>query len=314
MAEKRFIKGLFKDTGHIDQPEGSWRHARNMIINATDGAVSNEGGNYIAGHLGQNPTVGAQNDKIVGTIEASNNITIFFIVSVGVANPRSEIGIYQDEIYTPIFNPAIIGPSGKATNDLNFRISHPIEGTFKIDSKGDLVVYFTDDLNPPRAFNVSRQQRESTGMHHGSPPWREVLPTKKIRMEHRGSPPLWEVLTNTRMRIKFRMRWGVHHKAPPVREVLPKTETTINYQGSPPLRKVMPKIRMRRKTYRGSRSTRMRLILICTLAQLRQRQHGCRQDYAGAAVPPAQLCCRRAWKRNPRGPLPTQTIGCRQVW
>ena len=164
MAEKRFIKGLFKDTGHIDQPEGSWRHARNMIINATDGAVSNEGGNYIAGHLGQNPTVGAQNDKIVGTIEASNNITIFFIVSVGVANPRSEIGIYQDEIYTPIFNPAIIGPSGKATNDLNFRISHPIEGTFKIDSKGDLVVYFTDDLNPPRAFNVSRQQRESTGI------------------------------------------------------------------------------------------------------------------------------------------------------
>ena len=33
MAEKRFIKGLFKDTAHIDQPDGTWRYAKNMIIN-----------------------------------------------------------------------------------------------------------------------------------------------------------------------------------------------------------------------------------------------------------------------------------------
>lgn len=43
MAEKRFIKGLFKDTAHLDQPEATWRHARNMLLNSTDGAVSNEG-------------------------------------------------------------------------------------------------------------------------------------------------------------------------------------------------------------------------------------------------------------------------------
>ena len=49
MAEKRFIKGLFKDTGHIDQPEGSWRHAKNMVINKTDGAVTNEGGTELSG-------------------------------------------------------------------------------------------------------------------------------------------------------------------------------------------------------------------------------------------------------------------------
>ena len=163
MAEKRFIKGLFKDTGHIDQPEGSWRHARNMVINSTDGAVSNEGGNRAKGHLGSDPLVGAQNDKVIGTIECSNDKTIMFITDV--INPpgtaRSEIGIYEDGIYTILFNPSI---AGKPTNDLNFRESNPIEGTFKIDSKGDLVVYFTDDLNPPRAFNVDRQQRESTGI------------------------------------------------------------------------------------------------------------------------------------------------------
>ena len=31
MAQKRFLKGLFKDTAHIDQPEGTWRYARNAI-------------------------------------------------------------------------------------------------------------------------------------------------------------------------------------------------------------------------------------------------------------------------------------------
>ena len=32
MAEKRFIKGLFKDTSPMDQPAGSWRYARNMVL------------------------------------------------------------------------------------------------------------------------------------------------------------------------------------------------------------------------------------------------------------------------------------------
>ena len=31
--QKRFLKGLFKDTAHIDQPEGTWRYAKNAIIN-----------------------------------------------------------------------------------------------------------------------------------------------------------------------------------------------------------------------------------------------------------------------------------------
>tara|TARA_R110002072_G_scaffold5230_2_gene34488 strand:+ start:120 stop:536 length:417 start_codon:yes stop_codon:yes gene_type:complete len=138
MAEKRFVKGLFKDTGHIDQPEGSWRHARNMVINSTDGAVSNEAGNHMKGHLGQDPVVGAQNDKVVGTIEVSEDRTIFFVTDVVNSIPRSEIGIYEDNIYTVLFNPSIaLNPQ----NDLNFKQSNPIEGTFKVDSKGDLVVY-----------------------------------------------------------------------------------------------------------------------------------------------------------------------------
>ena len=31
----KFIKGLFKDTGLVDQPEGSWRHSKNILMNKT---------------------------------------------------------------------------------------------------------------------------------------------------------------------------------------------------------------------------------------------------------------------------------------
>ena len=164
MAEKRFIKGLFKDTSHLDQLEGSWRHARNMILNDTAGAVSNEGGTELAGHLGTNTAQGSQNDKVIGGIEVDKDRVILFILDVvSATSPTSEIGIWENGTYKILFNPLISSSLGKPSNDLNFKESNPIEGTFKIDSKGDLVVYWTDDLNPPRAFNVDRQIRESGG-------------------------------------------------------------------------------------------------------------------------------------------------------
>tara|TARA_R110002012_G_scaffold295194_2_gene491627 strand:+ start:5645 stop:11176 length:5532 start_codon:yes stop_codon:yes gene_type:complete len=178
MAEKRFIKGLFKDTGYIDQPEGSWRHAVNMVLNKTDGAVSNEGGTELAGHLGTSSYTGSQKDKVIGAVEVNDDKVVLFVTdAVTVYDPpstapRSEIGIWENGEYTLLFNPSLLGSSGQLTNDLNFRQDYPIEGTFKIDPKGDLIVYWTDDLNPPRAFNVDRQQRESTSITHlyGIPP------------------------------------------------------------------------------------------------------------------------------------------------
>jgi len=181
MAEKRFIKGLFKDTAPIDQPEGSWRYARNAIFNETDGAVSNEGGNQLAGYLGDKnenslyQRVGNFNAKAVGKVEVDDDRIILFLVDVVAQddpddpNTHScEIGIWQNEVYSTLYKPDT-NPKEDSNNHLNFNTSNPIEGTFKIDSKEDLVIYFTDDLNPPRAFNVSRQQRwlESQGVGAG---------------------------------------------------------------------------------------------------------------------------------------------------
>ena len=101
--DKRFIKGLFKDTAHIDQPEGSWRYAKNAITNNKKGSISNEGGNEIAGHLGENPVTGAQNDKVIGKIEVNDNRVILFVKDVENIPGRSEIGIWENNVYKIYF-------------------------------------------------------------------------------------------------------------------------------------------------------------------------------------------------------------------
>jgi len=161
MAEKKFVKGLSKDSSHIDQPEGTWRHARNMLLNDTDGAISNEGGTELSGHLGDNFTTGSQSDKVIGKIEVDKDRVILFVLDVLTLpslNPRSEVGMWEKGVYSIIYNPNVASTG----IDLNFKEENPIEGTFKIDSKGDLIIYWTDDLNPPRALNVDRQLRDRT--------------------------------------------------------------------------------------------------------------------------------------------------------
>jgi len=153
MAEKRFIKGLFKDTAHIDQPAGSWRYAKNAIINDKKGSVSNEGGTDYNTNI-TNKLKPLHNYKVIGAIEVDQDRTVLFLKKT-TANFDSQIGLWKDGSYTTLYDPDPITQG----HDLSFSIDHPIEGTFKINAKEDLIVYWTDDLNPPRAFNIDRQQR-----------------------------------------------------------------------------------------------------------------------------------------------------------
>lgn len=143
MTEKRFLKGLFKDTGQLDQPESTWRYALNAVLNTQKGAISNEAGaEYV--------TKIDPDFKAIGAIEISDGRVVLFLKNL--TDKQAMIVLLSNNIITVLFQPPLLF-------DLNFNTSYPIEGTFKIDSKGDLVVYWVDDLNPPRAFNVSRQER-----------------------------------------------------------------------------------------------------------------------------------------------------------
>ena len=176
--EKRFVKGLFKDTAHIDQPEGSWRYARNIIMSEKDGSISNEGGNtpvqniqapgkvdYLGGFV-----TSTENYKCIGSIPINDDKIIFFFrdrradtdttlytSEIGLFDPSKDIGLKYTILYRPQPVLPIIENKFKGSNNLNFSIDHPIEGTFKIDSRENVIIYWTDDFNSPRTFNVTRQ-------------------------------------------------------------------------------------------------------------------------------------------------------------
>ena len=144
--QKRFLKGLFKDTAHIDQPEGTWRYARNAIANDKKGSISNEGGNEIQGSLPDSESI------VVGIIEITNDKAIIFYLD---KFSHSRIGKWESGVFQNVYVPNITLHGDKV--DLKFNINFPIEGTFNINPEGDLLVYWTDDLNPPRALNVTEQ-------------------------------------------------------------------------------------------------------------------------------------------------------------
>ena len=154
--DKRFIKGLFKDTAPIDQPEGTWRYAKNAIINEIKGAISNEGGNVENGQL--YPSGFVISIDVIGAIEVDEDRVVLF--SYNNTNTYSEIGIWQNGVYTRLyFDTLPVNTQG--IKGLNFNVSYPIEGTYNINPKGELIVYWTDDFNPPRALNVTLQQSTS---------------------------------------------------------------------------------------------------------------------------------------------------------
>ena len=165
--EKKFVKGLFKDAGHIDQMKGSWRHALNMIMNDKEGSLSNEGGTTPMGHAAMTPSKAeliGQYNTCIGAIEVADDAVVLFMCQTDKTsgNGQDQIGIWLPDgnLGTGQYEQLFVPNTGQANLQLNFSVNHPIEGTFKVDSKGDLIVYWTDDLNPPRAFNIDRQRRE----------------------------------------------------------------------------------------------------------------------------------------------------------
>lgn len=156
----RYIQGLFKDTSHLDQPAGTVRYAKNAVVNRAYGAISNEEGNTLMASLPEYSTV-------IGAIPILDNKIALFL---RIDNPNTqldascEIGIYSDGVYNTILRLAeenadpTWDPIGKT---LNFQESNPIEGTFVEQGDGDQVIYWTDDLNPPRTLNITRQQNSA---------------------------------------------------------------------------------------------------------------------------------------------------------
>jgi len=146
----KYVKGLNKDAAPVDQPEGSYRYAKNALSNETAGAISNEPGTRRSGSLNTNSV-------ILGTIEITDDRVVMFEVG---EDGGCRILLYSgaSESIQNVVLKTISGniPEGNDF-DLKFNELYPIEGTYKIDPDNNLIIYWTDNFNPPRSLNVTRQ-------------------------------------------------------------------------------------------------------------------------------------------------------------
>ena len=140
----KFLKGLNRDINPVDQPAGTWRYARNMVIPPGAGTVQSEKGtdqivNITAGY------------RVIGSCLLPDEKVCLF--STKIASPfNSEIGVFNpaSNTYTVIYNDsACVG-----INKLNFKIEFPIQAEAKMDITGKISVYWTDDFNPMRYIKL----------------------------------------------------------------------------------------------------------------------------------------------------------------
>ena len=128
---KKFLKGMFKDSERVDQLDGTYRDALNANINYLKGAIVNEQGNAI---------VSIDADKIDNIIgECTDEAGRLYVFGLSKYNNETysiiAVMFPKEKIYTVLF----------ASKELNFQPNYTIEATVKVNSKGDTILYFTDN-------------------------------------------------------------------------------------------------------------------------------------------------------------------------
>lgn len=150
----KLIGGIRTDSLPIDNAPNSWIDARNGILSKKYGGFANEDGFKRLYTTSYNTRT---NLVPIGAIEVSNGYTVVFSIKYsGAVVLGSEIG-YIDNTDAETYTIAI-DESKDVNNDLNFNWQHQITGEAKLNSKGEIVVAFTDDFNKPKVANLTTLQ------------------------------------------------------------------------------------------------------------------------------------------------------------
>lgn len=133
LSKSIFVKGLDTDTSPKRQSEGTYRYAKNAVVETTSGDhmyISNELGNSICGEVNK-PIAGAGN---------MDNQEVF------LALVPDEIGIFNTNTCT--YTPLVVDDC------FNFSLDHKVYIEFRIRNGCDRTVYLTDNYNSYRVINL----------------------------------------------------------------------------------------------------------------------------------------------------------------
>lgn len=129
----KLTSGLATDTGSIDQKEGTWRAGRNALVSGQYGAITNEPGFDIIMSL---PGIN------IGNVVLDSNLVSFF--QVNGDNSEIYIGNLTTKTTILVTSNTVFG----------FNVNFPISGEYYRNSKGEIIISFTDNNMPPRIINT----------------------------------------------------------------------------------------------------------------------------------------------------------------
>ena len=132
------FKGLFKDTTYEKNPEATWQNAKGILLTEKFNTPVNENGTK---HL---HTI---RGKLLGVIETNLHI-VYFSKLLYITGENSLITLYDRNADT--LEEVLVG---------NFGFNRPIEGIYKYDFEGNLIVAWCDgvfeDSTPPKIVKLT---------------------------------------------------------------------------------------------------------------------------------------------------------------
>lgn len=146
---KKLLKGSRLDELPPDNPEGSWRLAKNMVNYKRFGGLSNENGADPITPVAV-PATDFKNfpvKPVIGIIPITSGSVFFF--SPSGAGSNSEIGIVDDQNR---YRPIVIDKAAAVI--LDFHIDSPIQGTYEHKFNENLIIAWRDSRNNPRILNL----------------------------------------------------------------------------------------------------------------------------------------------------------------
>ena len=166
--QRNFIAGRMNKS--LDErliPNGEYIDALNVRLGSTEGSevgsVENSKGNTILTTLMFDTIELSNNARCIGAFEDGANETIYWFVHdpAFIASPTTKLDLivsYNTNTANTTYNVISANDGTNLKTTLNFSPYHLITGVNLIDD----LLFFTDNLNPPRYININRSYNEPT--------------------------------------------------------------------------------------------------------------------------------------------------------
>lgn len=136
-----FEKGLHRTNSPVEQPEGSYVDALNWIRNDSGRLVNEELEEFVQK---------LPNYTLLGYTPVNDLFICFFQVN----GTESEIGTFEKGVYNSVYR--------DTTYNLKLNFQKEIDCVARVNSKGEIVVYFVEEDNPIRRFNLNTPTEYTT--------------------------------------------------------------------------------------------------------------------------------------------------------